>query len=101
MMSIAVTIALVTVAIVLWRVIRKSRLPPIRPIAPRRAEINQSKNDDGSTLLTGVVIGSVLFGGDAHAQSTADSDHPPDARGDSGGSIAGGVDDGFSTGGDF
>jgi hypothetical protein len=64
-------------------------------------ESSRTSNDDGSSLLSGVVIGSVLFGGDAHGSPPAVSADPPEASGDSGGSIGGGSDDGFSTGGEL
>ena len=100
-MTIAVTIALLAVAVVLWRVIRKARRAPIRPIAPRRGGSSQANNDDGSTLLTGVVLGSVLFGQDSDAKPTAESDNKLDSAADSSGGIGDSSDGGFSSGGDF
>jgi hypothetical protein len=101
MMTIALIIAAVlAAAVVLWRVTRRAHQAPVHLVPQRRAARSQANADDGSTLLTGVVIGSMLFGGDSDAQPPADSANPPDASGDSG-NIEGGSDGGFDTGGDF
>jgi hypothetical protein len=67
--------------------------------------VNRASSDDGNSLLTGVIVGSMLFGGDSHARPPADADSSPDSAGDSGndsdGSIGGDSDGGFETGGDF
>jgi hypothetical protein len=100
-MTIALIIAAVlAAALVLWRVTRKARQASVHPVAPSRVEKRQTNTDDGSTLLTGVVLGSVLFGGDSDAKPPAEAADPPDASGDSG-SLEGGSDGGFDTGGDF
>jgi hypothetical protein len=101
MLTIALMIAAVlAVALGLWRMTRRVHQPSRRAVPQRRVESSQANADDGSTLLTGVVIGSMLFGGDSDAQPPADSANPPDASGASG-NIEGGSDGGFDTGGDF
>jgi hypothetical protein len=105
------------VAAAWWRIVRgrraRARTNPRLPLrrAPRDAgtsasnRVKHARNDDGSAVLTGVIVGSMLFG-ESHAEPPADSgDAPdsgaPDAGGDSGGSIGGASDGGFDTGGDF
>ena len=53
------------------------------------------------TVVTGIILGSVLFGGDSRAGPSRPDD--PGSSSDTGGAIesGGGSDDGFSTGGDF
>jgi hypothetical protein len=101
MVPIVLTAAvLLALVVVVWRIVRKilraaARSTPPKPI--QHAESNSTGNDD---LVTGLIIGSVLFGGDSHASSPSDSGSAPDASGDTGGSI-GGSSDGFDTGGEF